>query len=64
MTRAEFYEKAVIELAAALATQGAWKAQIDKAIEMAKYLTTAVYGESQPVEEWDAFSDNWNTTEI
>jgi hypothetical protein len=64
MKREEFFDNAVIQLAAALATQGAWKAQMDKAVEMAGYLTTKLYGESQPCEEWDAFSDNWNTTEI
>ena len=65
MKREEFFDNAVIQLAAAMATQsGAWKAQMDKAVEIAGYLTTKLYGESQPVEEWDALSDNWNTTDI
>ena len=40
MTRQEFYLKAVIELSATMAIQsGAWKQQLDKAIDMAEYLT-------------------------
>ena len=45
MNREEFFQKAVIELSAAVTPVGAWKIQIDKAIEMADYLTTKVYGE-------------------
>lgn len=57
MNREEFLLKAVIELSAAMTGQsGAWKAQLDKAIEMAQYLTTQVYGEHK--------SSDWNTTEI
>ena len=57
MNREEFFQKAVIEITASLVGQsGAWKAQIDKAIEMADYLTTQVYGEHKPCD--------WNTTEI
>lgn len=49
MKREEFFEKAVIEITASLVGQsGAWKAQIDKAIEMAEYLTTKVHGEYIP----------------
>jgi hypothetical protein len=52
MKRGEFFHNAVIQLAAALATQsGAWKAQMDKAEEMAGYLTTKVYGEYKPCED-------------
>ena len=58
MKREEFFERAVIEISAALMTQpGAWKQSLDKAVLMAEYLTTAIYGEqSSP--------SNWNTTEI
>lgn len=64
MTREEFFDNAVIQLAAAMATQqGAWKAQMDKAVEMAGYLTTKVYGESQPCKESDVVN-TWYTTEI
>jgi len=45
MTREEFRLKAIIELAANMVPVGPWKIQIDKAIEMAEYLTTKVYGE-------------------
>lgn len=49
MNREEFFEKAVIELSAAMMTQpGAWKQTLDKAIEMAEYLTTKVHGEYIP----------------
>jgi hypothetical protein len=58
MNREEFFTKAVIELSAAMMAQpGAWKLQLDKAVQAAQYLTTAIYGEqSSP--------SNWNTTEI
>ena len=57
MKREEFFERAVIEISAALMTQpGAWKQSLDKAIEMAQYLTTQVYGEHKPCD--------WNTPEI
>ena len=58
MKREEFFERAVIEISAALMTQpGAWKQSLDKAVQAAQYLTTAIYGEqSSP--------SNWNTTEI
>lgn len=58
MNREEFFLKAVIEISGAMMVNpGAWKLSIDKAIEMAQYLTTAIYGEqSSP--------SNWNTTEI
>lgn len=46
MNREEFFQKAVIELSAAVMTQpGAWKQSLDKAIEMAQYLTEQIYGE-------------------
>ena len=46
MNREEFFQKAVIEISAAMTGQsGAWKAQLDKAIEMAQYLTEQIYGE-------------------
>ena len=45
MNREEFFKKTVIELAAAMVNNGAWKVQLDKAIEMAEYLTIKVYGE-------------------
>jgi hypothetical protein len=46
MTREEFYQKAVLELAGAMATQsGAWKVQLDKAVLMASYLTDITYGD-------------------
>jgi hypothetical protein len=52
----DFFETAVIELAAALATQpGAWKAQMDKAIEMAEYLTKQM--------NTDISLDTYNTLE-
>jgi hypothetical protein len=64
MKRGEFFDNAVIQLAAALATQsGAWKSQMDKAVEMAGYLTTKVYGESKPCNESDVVN-TWYTTEI
>lgn len=45
MNREEFFQKAVIELSAAVMTQpGAWKQSLDKAIDMADYLTTKLYG--------------------
>lgn len=56
MKREEFYQRAVLELAGAMVNNGAWKVQLDKAIEMAQYLTTQVYGEHKPCD--------WNTTEI
>jgi len=45
MNREEFRLKAIIELSANLVPVGPWKIQIDKAIEMAEYLTTQVYGD-------------------
>lgn len=47
MTREEFYLKAVIELAAAqmVAQPGGFKTQMDRAIDIAEYLTTKIYGE-------------------
>ena len=48
MTREEFFLKAVIELSANMVPVGPWKIQIDKAIEMAQYLTQAVYGQQEP----------------
>jgi hypothetical protein len=47
MTREEFLEKAVLDITCTLLAQnnGAWKLQIDKAIEIAQYLTTQVHGE-------------------
>jgi hypothetical protein len=64
MRREEFFDNAVIQLAAELATKsGAWKAQMDKAVEMAGYLTTKLYGESQPCHESDVVN-TWYTTEI
>jgi hypothetical protein len=47
MTREEFFLKAVIELSAAqmVAQPGGFKAQMDRAIEIAQYLTTSIYGE-------------------
>ena len=46
MKREEFYQRAVLELAGAMATQsGAWKVQLDKVLQMAEYLTYEVYGE-------------------
>lgn len=58
MTREEFRLKAIIELAAAqmVAQPGAFKPQMDRAMEIAEYLTTKVYG--------DELQDGWNTTEI
>jgi hypothetical protein len=45
MKREEFFDNAVIQLATALAIQsGAWKQQLDKAIDMAEYLTEQIYG--------------------
>ena len=44
MNREEFFQKAVIEMSSRVTPVGAWKAQIDKAIEMADYLTTKLYG--------------------
>lgn len=48
MTREEFRLKAIIELSANMVPVGPWKIQIDKAIEMAEYLTTKVYGQQEP----------------
>lgn len=48
MTREEFRLKAIIELSAKMVPVGPWKIQIDKAIEMAEYLITKVYGEHEP----------------
>lgn len=51
MNREEFFTKAVIEIAASMSTQsGAWKFQMDRAIELAQYLTTQVYGEYSPTD--------------
>jgi hypothetical protein len=46
MTREEFLEKAVLDITCTLLAHhaGAWKQQIDKAIEIAQYLTTQVHG--------------------
>ena len=49
MNREEFFLKAVIDISSAMMTQpGAWKQSLDKAIEMAQYLTDQVYGEHKP----------------
>jgi len=48
MTREEFRLKAIIELSANMVPVGPWKIQIDKAIEMAEYLTIKVYGQQEP----------------
>ena len=45
MKREEFYQRAVLELAGAMVNNGAWKVQLDKAIEIADYLTFKVYGD-------------------
>lgn len=45
MKREEFYQRAVLELAGAMVNNGAWKVQLDKAVEMAEYLTLKLYGE-------------------
>jgi hypothetical protein len=46
MNREEFFTKAVIELSAAMMAQpGAWKLQLDKAVQAAQYLTDQIYGE-------------------
>ena len=47
MKREEFLEKAVLDITCTLLAHhaGAWKQQIDKAIEIAQYLTTQVHGE-------------------
>lgn len=65
MTREEFLEKAVLDITCTLLAHhaGAWKQQIDKAVEMAGYLTTKVYGESKPCNESDVVN-TWYTTEI
>jgi hypothetical protein len=39
-----------------VAQPGAFKAQMDRAMDIAEYLTTKVYG--------DELEDGWNTTEI
>lgn len=54
MTREEFRLKAIIELSAAqmVAQPGAFKPQMDRAMEIAEYLTTKVYG------EWTMPKDN------
>ena len=45
MKREEFYQRAVIELSAAMVNNGAWKLQLSAAMQMAEYLTFEVYGE-------------------
>jgi hypothetical protein len=55
MTREEFFLKAVIELSANMPPMsGALKQQLDKAIEMAQYLTQAVYGENKASDSYTA----------
>jgi len=56
MTREEFFLKAVIELSAAqiVAQPGGFKAQMDRAIEIAQYLTTAIYGENKASDSYTA----------
>ena len=56
MNREEFFLKTLIELSAAMVNNGAWKVQLDNAVEMAEYLTTKVYG--------DKLQDGWNTLAI